>query len=527
MNEFYRGPRPDLTPEPKTPEELSVKSPEQEEVIDTPEQGDTVDSHEEALAELMHQMAEERSRMERDPGDYDTLPRTGMKGFESRLFSAQGVRDVSKVMAALSIFAALGGNELARGKDLEEGERTEESARIDMYEQIFDQAAVDLRESHNQEISPETLEGIATALETYSVDHMINLAAEKAQMDKSDVLANYHVSNVHIYTEDNVDAFARAVAREEGMSLETFKISEQQMKQVEDFATHRAGMNFEGMIYLNASMIEQIAADSHHSVQDIALDILAHEDKHGFEHGAFTQAGGGWDSVYEGLVEYTSNDSLMEAHDTHEDAFSAYTDGPYAAANLLSEALMDDSIIWRTIVTGNPEVLEDAFDEIYGEGVFRSTVVTELDLGKVSGAALEMPDGHSDSYRRMMPVVGLINAIGDHAPELIDRANARIPDGNSFIYQAQSEGVQMVALVNPYTETGFANGYVHVDTEGGDKEALLVSRLMGPENLTGSFKDSQDHYISDDLFVRMGDQGVQGALDDVVGDYGMLLTESE
>lgn len=515
MNEFRRGPMPEM-PVPKDAEEFSVRQ----------DQGKTMDSYEDALAELMHQMAEERRGIEREPGDYHQMPRTGMEGFESRVFSSQGKQGVAKVMAGLSLFMALGGGTLMRGESPEEGERIEETARMETYEQVFNQAAMELRGAENLDLHPDTVEGIASALETYSVDQMIDLTAEKARMEKEEVLEHYHVSNVQIYTEENVDAFARAVAREEGMSLETFKVSEQYMEQVTDFATHRAGMNFQGVIYLNASMIEKVAADSHHSVQEVAMDIIAHEDMHSFEHEALTQ-GGSWDSLYEGLVEYIANDSLTHTHEMHEDAFSAYTDGPYAAANLLSEALEDDAIIWRTIVTGNPEVLENAFDEKYGEGVFRQTVVTELNLSGVAGAALEMQDGHSDSYHRMMPVVGLIDALGDQAPELIEKANARIPDGNSLIYQAQSDGVEMVALVNPYTETGYANGYVHVDVEGGGKEALLVSRLMGSEHLTGSFKDSRDHYISDNLFGRMEDQGVQEALNAVVGDYGLLLKESE
>jgi hypothetical protein len=502
-------------------------------------------TEEDALAELEDQMAEreaarqefestfqrareERSSRERESLVDDQKPRIGTDGFESSCFPEWLKGPTATAALALSIFSAVGGQHLARGKSMEEADRIEANAydaRLEAFDAHFDQEAKEVREG-DLEVSPETLEGIANALEHFSVEGIVDFAAASADLDPSVVAENFEVSGVHVYDNDRITVLLTDYARSQGMSLDTFKITDARYDDVVAFATMHAGVNLDGNIYLNATVIEQMSEQGQVSAEAIAADVLEHEAWHGYEHNQFNQLKG-WSGLYEGLIEMASNES--RAHDHAEDAFSAYTGGPLATAELLRASLDDETTLWRSIVLDQPGLLEEAFNEQYageeeGGNLFRTKVIGDHGLGSLAGSGVEIYEGtHSEEYKNITALVGLIDALGDQAPALIQEANAHISEGNSHIYTSSSQDVQMVALVSPNTESGYASGYVKVMTEEGARDALLVADAMGDDITLGRFEESNEIWISDNLYGRSGDGNLADAINDVAKLYGDKL----
>lgn len=424
-----------------------------------------------------------------------------------------------------------------------EGKTTKRT--VEAMDAQFDAAAAHLRssESLQEEFSPEDIEHMASALESFSSQDYFTFIADQAQIDVDDVARACTLEGIHVYSGDSITQtqFSEMVRMQADLNQADVIQHIEAIDELAATAQSDGGFYFEGHIFINGSMIAETGVDPTLGLQNLLSHELAHAFPGGHVSGGHIVEHASVRPWKEGLVEMVGNEYVAHWNRTdtaQADALSGYTNGPLAGAEMLSAALGEDNyLLYQAHVFGDWDPVGQALEQQYdlppgwlaermaydvtsdvSPERFQSNIETTRDLNQ----HIEFTNVRAQR-EAMQPLVVMAELAYDH-PEIADRANADLSEGAGQISLISQEGVRGVALAHPWTETGFITGLVSVDTgDGGEVQVMLSPNVKDKPAVDVQTPDGTVH-IDFNFSKRYGDKSLHeatpeelaGALDQVI-----------
>lgn len=347
--------------------------------------------------------------------------------------------------------------------------------RID---EAHDRAGRELRSNpaFRKEFNAAQIDAAADALETYSSQKFFKVIARHSGLSTWEVASYNDVSDVRVYSEDTIDAYM-AWQRSRFATPDAVV-----MQKMEESARGNAGLHYAGLVCLNLSHIIN-KADTPDMVHSRVLDVLYHEEMHGFRSyltAEQIESDEGLDMFAEGTNELLANMTMWEIHGDNN-SYAGYVDGPTATAAVAYESLpkKEQSVVWSSHVTGRIDEYQKAYNAHFGKNAMAEMIyANDLYIGPDANAWITQSNikGYSDAWLRdvydgIAPLNAALANAGDDWQSVAERANAHLRKG--LIVPIRGKNLNGVLLADSGWEDGLIGGVLTLDGSKGRRLVLL------------------------------------------------------